>query len=1189
MKPILPLCLAIAIAIFTASCSDDPDGTTPDAGFTDVDTPDVDPVDDTGDDAFDEPDADDPSVLFCDPCTDDEECTEDGARCVELFAGERICGHPCEPGGDECPDDAFCASLGEDVFQCVPSTLTCVERCDDIACPAGHFCDPLTGECRRDARICDVGCNFDTECGDPDEFRCLGTGAPDGESICTSVCDPNLNDDQTLQCPSDFFCVALFEGADEGVCYPFTGTCTDRCVDADCPAGHNCDPFTGGCIEATYGACDAGCDNSAQCGGQTDLCLNVGIGDAAHCWLDCTDSQSCPDGYECQTFLEITTSLCLPLGLQCETCTDSDCFPGGICNPSTGECMPHPEDCVVEGCDEGELCEPASRRCVAVDRPCQGSSWAADCDNVITRCTTRRPDTDGICATLCLDDDDCHDGTTCTATQNGDFCLGPDLGGPSSCGTLTAPTGNVGRLCGTGAPTNCLTGTFCVEQAGVPGFCSQNCVDDSSCPAGSHCGLGPNGATVCLPDQCTCAGDLRLPPPLLDGLTTAFAEASLNACDLTLDDGLLGPADTGDLLLEDTALRHHLRYPLPGLGAIQQELADLDDAQTPPQALAAAITAAGFTPTDPPPPSPAPPFLDALQALATAAGGELPPDADAELTDVPDNVADLAAALVDAIADAYQARDQAFADAGLDPAHLDDLFDHAHALILPHSSETSVLDDPDLVATLEEFPIQDLLDISLALTAHITAAIDNSELTTDDLDAEFLAIFDTPAGLVILGDAGDTLYDPADNPRLEGPIALLLDIGGDDTYRLPVAANQSVLNGLSVLVDLGGDDLFTYAQTGDPLDGGDLLASDDAGRRTPDPAGPSTLGAVSLSDTARQGAGRLGIGLLFSLGEGDDTYETLRIGQGAAVLGVGALFDDGGHDTFTAEALAQGAALAGLGLLFNAAGDDSYHLWHAGQGFGTAGGTGILLDATGDDHYYATPGIGAPELVLYRAPFESGNVNANFAQGASVGTDQIAAGRGILRDRAGADRYDAAYFAQGYARQLGLGLLSDGDGADIFEARGSAQATAERGGLALFFGGGGDDEFNLETSPRPLGQGASPSMAFSAFIIDGGAPVLRYMTPGGAVSFDGGLSLALFDGGPSDHRSFGGGLGSASFDLPTDSPLTRIITGAFFVQLGAQLDLYDHPTASALGIDNDTSWRQDDPDLPFEIGVGLDQ
>ena len=1191
--PRLLAIMSLALLAAVIACSGEPaeggdagidaDGPLPDADLHDVD--------DVATDAPTPP----AEAEYCEPCSVHEDCVDDGAHCIEMIDGISYCGAPCEIDGDDCNEDAVCAPVGEDETpQCVPTILTCADHCQDVECPAGEYCDPASGACEMQPRICETGCQFDSQCGDPGENRCLGTGAPDGETMCTITCDPTLPAEEAgLECPTDFFCVPLEEGAEEGVCFPLTGTCVDRCHDADCPAGHNCDEFTGDCVEAIAGACDDTCETNAECDGQTDLCLAIGIGDGAHCWQDCTGDQSCPDGYDCTAFLGLTTNLCVPAAQQCEECYDADCFPDGVCDPTTGECTPHPEDCLVEGCDDNQLCEPVSRRCVDLDRSCSGDSWAVDCDNVVTRCTSQRSDTDGICATICTDDNDCHGDRGCTSTIHGDLCLKPELGGSKSCGVIAEENAPIGEPCGDGVFGSCGIEKHCVETGGLPGFCSHDCDDDADCPDGATCGIGPDGASICFPAQCRCAPDPVLSPALDDAWNDALDEAGITVCDLEIPASAVDAfGDFGAAHFHDDSFAPVVSHPAAAMGTLRTYLEALDDADGAIERFAHAPSLLGITGLDTDTSADTPIDLaDAIAAFSETAGGNADPsEFDEVLEDIPSPIQELASQIVVAIDDAYQARLDAFDAAGLDDTTLQTLFDETHRLFLPHADNQDALDldDPDLAEAAEEFPVDELAQISVKLAAEIDGAIADAELDLEAFDDdEFFAIIDTPAGAIVIADGTNNVYDADEDDDLDGPTALILDIGGDNEYRIPVAANQSVDNGISILVDLDGDDTYSYPKTGDALDGDRLLVSDDAGRKIPGDSDDSN-GAVSLSETARQGAGRLGIGMLFDLG-GANSYETLRLGQGAAILGVGALFDLGEEtSSFDAEAFAQGAGFRGVGMLYSAGGDNSYRLWHAGQGFGTAFGLGILYDRQGDDIYTAVTGTEDDEDVIYHSTTDSGAANASLAQGATAPSMDAVAGIGILRDHSGSDSYEAGSYAQGFGESRGIGALADADGDDIYEARNNSHGTGRDAGAGLLLDTGGDDEFSQVALPPERGQGSGDDLGWGALIVEGGENSIDYNILGGGLAYDGGMGFALFDGGPNTHEVIGGGFGLATFNADTDSPQANAMTAGFFLQAGGAVDSYEHPSES-LEIEDDSVWRQDDDGVDHAIGVGIDQ
>ncbi len=1184
--------LVVASAALLTACSEDPEPPVVVDNDND-DNDDNDNGDDNDNDNTQEPDHD-----YCETCSGDGDCND--GLCLDLIGDERACAIDCDPDDtDPCPDGAYCATVdADDNTQCVPEAMSCDDPCDDVVCPDGEHCNPINGECEFEPRICDTGCQHDAECGDTSERRCIATGAPDGETMCTTVCDPDATGEEgDLECPSDFVCVELGEAegdedaSSEGVCYPLDQTCTDRCQDVECGGGQNCDPVTGDCVDSTVGVCEDDCEINADCEGQDDMCLNLGIGDGPHCWQDCTADQNCPDGYDCTSLLGLTSQLCLPENQQCTECYDADCHPEGVCNPVSGECMPHPEDCTIEGCDGEQICDPISQRCVDVDRSCSGESWAVDCDNVITRCTSQRPDADGVCATMCSDDSDCAGDRSCEETIHGSLCLEPNFGGPPQCGVIAGDDSEIGQPCGDNLDDCDGDGIFCAEAGDVPGFCSTGCTGDSNCPDGATCGVGPDGFTICLPAQCRCAGAPDLVDDLTDGWQEALNDLGMTACDLFIYRSVVD--DTGDwddVLLDDASLAQWHGAPVAAMGEIRAHLASLDDVSHQPGPLVAEAAAPldislGTPQTSIPTASS---LADALSDLAASAGGSTDPsDVDDELSDLPDDVEELATDIVEAIDNAYQQRDQAFSDAGIDTDVLDDLFEQTHRLWLPHGTDQDVLDvdDPDIADAIDNFPLDEITQIGADLAVAIEIALNNTDVDPDTIEDEFSVHVDTPAGAVIIGDSSDNVYE--EDADFDGTTALILEIGGDNTYEIPVGANQSVANGISIAIDLDGADTYTYDKVGDDNDGDRLLESDDAGRLDPADAGDD--GPVSLSETARQGAGRLGVGMVFDRGSGQDTYETLRLGQGAGIFGVGALFDQGTDAaTFDAEAFAQGAGFHGVGLLYSAGGDNIYRLWHAGQGMGIGGGVGLLYDKDGHDDYTAVTGTDDDDDILYYSPTDGGNANRSLAQGASAGIDDIAAGLGILRDYAGNDTYTAASYAQGYSEDLGVGVLGDADGDDDYLGRSFIQGTGVDAGVGVLLDLGGDDDFNQRSNPSNIGQGIGDYLGWGAFVVEGGTNDIRYSLPGGGVAFDGGMAFSLFDGGPNDHNAPGGGLGLASFNAPGDSPLADTPTVGIFVQTGAEQDSYSHPDDN-LDVENDAIWRQDDSDVDEAFGVGVDE
>jgi hypothetical protein len=402
---------------------------------------------------------------------------------------------------------------------------------------------------------------------------------------------------------------------------------------------------------------------------------------------------------------------------------------------------------------------------------------------------------------------------------------------------------------------------------------------------------------------------------------------------------------------------------------------------------------------------------------------------------------------------------------------------------------------------------------------------------------------------------------------------------------------------VAVAVDLGGTDTYTYTEVADPNDAPELLPSDAGGRQTP--AGPLNQydGPVSLSDVARQGAGRVGIGLLMDLGPEGDTYRSLRLSQGAALFGVGLLYDESGNDSFEAEAFAQGAAMKGLGVLHNPAGDDDYSVWHAGQGYGTASGAGVLYDTDGTDSYEAVTGQTGGDGVLYLSTADRARSNRNLAQGAGVGlpaTSQepgLGGGLGILRDFAGNDAYTAATYAQGYGTVRAAGLLADAGGDDVYNGRGIVQGAGDLAAAGVLVEEGGADQYNQSTIIAQNGQGIGRSMGWGVHFDAGGDDTVTYMTPGGGVGLDGGMGFAFFAGGVDSHTSSTeASWGYANNGASAGTTLADLLTVGIFLDAGAASDSYTRPNIGTSNIANDSTWLQ--PDVAafgVERGVGVDE
>ena len=293
----------------------------------------------------------------------------------------------------------------------------------------------------------------------------------------------------------------------------------------------------------------------------------------------------------------------------------------------------------------------------------------------------------------------------------------------------------------------------------------------------------------------------------------------------------------------------------------------------------------------------------------------------------------------------------------------------------------------------------------------------------------------TPYGRVILAGAGKDSHTCSD-------CMLLVDLGGNDVYEMPAGATPDPDIPLSVLVDMEGNDDYRPAPFGLPT----------------------------------QGAGVLGVGILWDV-EGRDRYRAAgSLSQGLAQVGVGLLMDEKGDDHYQATTTAQGAAFFGVGMLVDVQGNDEYLCNGECQGFGGSGGVGVLLDGRGDDTYRAEVMPGKVYRPDYHASMER---NITSAQGVGLGRrgdgsdgHSWAGGLGSLVDLDGSDRYEAGTFSQGCGYWFGTGVLYEGGGDDVYESVNFSHGSGAHFCIGAVVDEAGDDQHRaIHTGTCALGFG----------------------------------------------------------------------------------------------------------------------
>ncbi len=501
--------------------------------------------------------------------------------------------------------------------------------------------------------------------------------------------------------------------------------------------------------------------------------------------------------------------------------------------------------------------------------------------------------------------------------------------------------------------------------------------------------------------------------------------------------------------------------------------------------------------------------------------------------------------------------------------------------------------DPLLAA----FDGVDVAKMSEAAT-EIAVAIEAAELSrfaglaVPDVDLA------TPFGGMVLRGADAQTYLPGTAAE---SAAFVLDTGGADTYRIAVAA-ATLDRPLAVHVDLGGDDTYAYVEKKVAEDDlGDRLPSDDAGR----------VGRTR-SRVGRQGSAVLGVGMLFDLGKSKDVYRSLAISQGAAVFGVGVLYDDGGDDRYDAEVLSQGAAAWGIGLLLDGGGSDHHLAYADAQGFGMVQGFGAAIDASGDDEWYTNPGYpgvaGIKDDILYANGQLPGKANTSLSQGCGFGHRpdapepgfEFAGGFGLLRDAAGSDRYTTGVFGQACSFGLGIGMLLDGAGDDVYKGLWYVQGANAHTAVAYFDDGAGNDAYNPDAFPvTATSIGVGHDFSSAVHYDEGGDDV--YFGPGLSLGSGNanGIGVMVVRGGKDTFNAASVvSLGAANSTEIFGTPRKTLPTIGVFVKAGGAgayavggVDAGAYPSGSWSYTPNNTPDGGADggPIYDYEKSIGLDR
>jgi len=398
----------------------------------------------------------------------------------------------------------------------------------------------------------------------------------------------------------------------------------------------------------------------------------------------------------------------------------------------------------------------------------------------------------------------------------------------------------------------------------------------------------------------------------------------------------------------------------------------------------------------------------------------------------------------------------------------------------------------------------------------------------------------TPRGLISIGTGASDEY------IYKSPPLLILDPGGDDTYRL---SGYPARYPLCAIIDIGGNDTYVSEDSTAPGIGGAIL------------------GMSVVIDKA-----------------GDDLYEAKNVSQGSAIFGAAVVMDNNGNDRYKAISNSQGCGIFGVGILSDSTGDDSLYCWATSQGFGYTKGCGLCINYSGDDAYIAE------DSFLFSPGQQTKEHNSSLAQGVGFGkrADFIdghswAGGVGILCDINGNDRYSAGLFAQGCGYWFALGMLLDGSGDDNYYSVWYTLGSGAHFAIGYLDDFAGDDTYTASMN-MSIGSGHD----FTIGYLNERAGNDIYNAPGlslGGGNFQG---MGIFhDWSGDDTYNTSGKFILGGANGLNQGARAYLYTFGVFVD-GAGNDTYKETWAK-----NGSRWISPKSDStmpgPFEIGVGIDR
>ncbi|HZU98439.1 MAG TPA: hypothetical protein VFF73_17155, partial [Planctomycetota bacterium] len=487
-------------------------------------------------------------------------------------------------------------------------------------------------------------------------------------------------------------------------------------------------------------------------------------------------------------------------------------------------------------------------------------------------------------------------------------------------------------------------------------------------------------------------------------------------------------------------------------------------------------------------------LVAAIVSLEARLGDPLAAERRADLerrsASVPDDVAGRAAIVLEAVPEALDALDAALA--GFKPTDVpkEKWRALAYKKALDFGRDYAVD-----AATLELIATFDRAALVRGARA-LARAVDAAGLPLKGAHGAFSFEWETRAGTIALGGDADDVYE-------RGPYLLVIDTGGDDTYRPRLPSNPEQYP-IAISIDFAGNDLYA----------GDGLAF---------------------------GTGVTGYGFLLDVA-GDDRYIATDVGPGSGIFGVGVAIDRAGNDLHVVHRFGEGAGVFGIGILADIAGNDEYRCLQLAQGYGGTLGVGALVDASGDDLYMAD------DEHLECPSAQTKDHNVNLSQGCGFGRrahpgdgHSFAGGLGVLVDGAGNDRYRCGVFGQGTGYWYSMGLLVDFAGDDDYRGAWYVQGSAAHFAVAALCDLAGNDHY-VATMNQSQGAGHDGSIG----ILEDAAGDDVYECSGAGQGFGhwNGIGLLLDLGGQNRYTG-----SSQAFGMAEGADGGQIAAG-IFVDLG---------------------------------------